>query len=159
MPELFARCLELLESECQKENVPGAAIALVSDGQLAGVAGVGVTERGGESSASGETVFQAASLSKPVFALAVLRLARDQRIDLNAPLVNFGVSPPLPDRRLESISARLVLRHATGLPNWFWTDDDKTLLCEPDTAFTYSGLAYMFLQRVVEQVVGTRCLR
>jgi CubicO group peptidase (beta-lactamase class C family) len=40
------------------------------------------------------------------------------------------------------------------LPNWFWTDDDKALLCEPDTEFTYSGLAYMYLQRVVERVVG-----
>src|SRR6202012_5345020 len=57
------------------------------------------------------------------------------------------------DSRYAKITARMVLRHTTGLPNW---GDDKgaKLLFTPDSAFSYSGEGFQYLQRAVEKLTG-----
>jgi CubicO group peptidase (beta-lactamase class C family) len=100
------------------------------------------------------TVFSAASLTKPVFAMAVRQLVRGGRLEWRRPLQDYlplGLTGPA-----AKITAEHVLSHGTGLTNWRF--DPAAALesqFEPGTRWRYSGEAYVLLQRVVEHVVGT----
>jgi len=102
------------------------------------------------------TIFEAASLSKCVFAYAVLRLYDRGIINLDTPLIHYVGSyerfDPA-DQRYNRITARMVLRHTSGLPNW---GDEKfaRLIFPPDSAFSYSGEGYQYLQRAIEKLTG-----
>ncbi len=137
-------------------GVPGLAIAALEDGVVTWTAGFGTMRRDAQQPVRGDTIFQAASLSKPVFAYAALRLCDIGRLDLDRPLNDYL---PLPEASeaagLERISARQVLSHSTGLQNWrFGPEDDLRLAFPSGTQFAYSGEGYVYLQRVVEQVAG-----
>jgi CubicO group peptidase (beta-lactamase class C family) len=100
-------------------------------------------------------VFEGASLSKPVFAGAVLRLWEAGVLDLDRPLSAYLPAPYLPDEpRLPLITARLVLAHRTGLPNWRGPGRPLVLGAPPGERFGYSGEGYVYLQRAVEHLVG-----
>ena len=98
-----------------------------------------------------DTIFQAASLSKPVFAITVLRLVELAVLELDTPLSGY-----LPDEygaddsQLDQITARHVLSHTTGWPNW--RPDGQPLRRESPLGerFTYSGEGYVYLQHVAE---------
>jgi CubicO group peptidase (beta-lactamase class C family) len=93
-------------------------------------------------------------LSKPVFVYMVLRLADRGVIDLDKPLYTCGFSYDRIDKDPSSklITARMVLDHTTGLPNWGGTPLE--FLFTPGEKFNYSGEGYVYLQRVVEHVTG-----
>src|SRR5689334_14321422 len=65
-----------------RADVPGLSIALIDDGKIAWIGSFGVTKKGAGERVQEQTVFQAASLSKPVFAYAVLKLADAGKLDL-----------------------------------------------------------------------------
>jgi D-alanyl-D-alanine-carboxypeptidase/D-alanyl-D-alanine-endopeptidase len=115
--------------------------------------------------ADGQTVFRGASLSKPVFAHVVMGLVRDGLIDLDRPLAAYLPKPLtdytpygdlVGDARVAAITARLVLSHRSGLPNWRWQSRDRKLRLQsaPGERFQYSGEAYQLLQFVIEQTTG-----
>lgn len=147
----------------EEYKVPGASVALLVDREIVLVRGYGRL-RADEASPSVDehTVFQAASLSKPVVAYGVHRLVaeRPEGFDLDRPLA--GYRPPdepyrHDDPRLERITARMVLTHTTGFPNWRpgdSSDNPKPLKIkfEPGSRFQYSGEGFVYLQRVVEQI-------
>lgn len=107
-------------------------------------------------------VFQAASLSKPVFAYIVMKMAHRGEIDLDAPLANYTDVLRFENRDYASkLTARVVLSHKSGLPNWAvspssseWPDSKIAFKFRPDSAFSYSGEAFAFLQRAVENIKG-----
>ena len=143
-----------------KHKVPGAALAIVRDGELVYSKGWGVQRAGESSPITEQTVFPAASLSKPVFAYGALMLVRDGMLDLDRSLSDYLKEPYIQgDDRLQKITARMVLSHTTGFPNWrpgFWTGSPKPLKIqfEPGTKFRYSGEGYNYLQLVVENITG-----
>ena len=57
------------------------------------------------------------------------------------------------DERLAKITARIVLSHRTGFPNWP-NDDGVSIYFTPGERFSYSGEGYIYLQRVVEKITG-----
>lgn len=134
--------------------VPGLALAVVEGGRLSWAGAFGVADAAAGAPVDTSTVFEAASLSKPVFAWAVLRLAEEGRIDLDVPLSDYLPAPYLNDPRLPDITARRVLTHTTGLPNWRPRGGPLALRLEPGERFSYSGEGYVYLQRVVEEVTG-----
>ena len=132
-------------------RVPGVAVAGVKEnGPYNLFAGV---ERAGGRAMSYSTRFPAASLSKPVFAWGVQKLAKEGKIDLNRPLQDYA------DLGLEGtarkITALHVLTHSTGLTNWRF-DPKLTLTSsfEPGSRWQYSGEGYVLLQRVVEKIAA-----
>lgn len=136
------------------ENVPGVSIALVEDGKITSVQAHGVTNAETNAPVTPETVFQAASLTKPAFAYAVLRLTQERVIDLDKPLSHYLPESYLPDEpRLSQITARHVLSHMTGFPNWL-DDAPLTFMFTPGERWSYSGEGYVYLQKVVEHVTG-----
>ena len=109
-----------------------------------------------------ETAFEAASLSKPVFAWLVLSLVDEGVIDLDRPIAETFDYARLPDKAAYAqITPRMILTHRTGLPNWV---DGATDFFErtasipfdapPGTAYTYSGEAFQLLQLFVERETG-----
>ena len=139
----------------KEAGVPGMAIVLIRSGKIAWRKNFGVKNVNSAQAVDDETVFEAASLSKPVFAYAVLKLVDQGKIKLDVPLTAYLPQPYIEnDQRLEEITARLVLSHRTGFPNW--RGDGNPLLIDftPGERFSYSGEGFVYLQRVVEKIEG-----
>lgn len=136
-------------------EVPGVGIAVVERGDVAWSRGVGVLHAERGTPVDEGTVFEDASLSKPVFAYLVLQLVDQGRIDLDRPLVAYhrpeylGAHP-----WIERITVRDVLRHSTGLPNWRDDPAREKLVpaVAPGTRIDYSGEAIFWLQLAVEAI-------
>lgn len=135
-------------------GVPGMSIALIRDGRTVWLHGFGVKEKKTGDPVKTDTVFEAASLSKPVFTYGVLKLVDQGKLDLDTPLNSYLPKPYVPDERASKITARLVLSHRTGFPNWRGDDGQLPTYFSPGERFSYSGEGYIYLQRVVEQITG-----
>ena len=143
-------------------NVPGLSIAVIRDGAIAWRRGCGVRSRTSSAAVDIDTVFEAQSMSKPVFAYRVMKLCEMGVLDLDAPLTRYT-----PDRyiendvRLDLVTARRVLSHTTGWPNWRKLDDPLRFNFTPGERWSYSGEGYAYLQSVITRLVGhtdsTRC--
>lgn len=103
----------------------------------------------------GDTVFEAASLTKQVFAYLVHRLAMEGTLDLDRPVSEYLALPNAEDARARGITARQLLGHAGGWRNWrFATTQPLVSEFAPGTQWSYSGEGYFFLQRVLETRTG-----
>lgn len=99
-------------------NVPGLAIATVKDGKLAWSRGFGVLKAGESTPVGSDTIFPAASLSKPVVAYAILRMRDANLIDLDRPLWSYMPYADLPEvDHARTMTARHALSHSSGLQN------------------------------------------
>jgi CubicO group peptidase (beta-lactamase class C family) len=136
------RLLELAE-------VPGLALGVVQGGKVWS-RGFGKATETPRTPVSGETVFEAVSLGKPLFAYAVLRLVDAGLIDLDRPLYDYLPIPDADNPRMRRVTPRHVMSHTTGLSNWREQPGPMLPATEPGTEFSYSGDAYFYLQRVVE---------
>jgi CubicO group peptidase (beta-lactamase class C family) len=139
----------------KKDGVPGLSIALIRGGKTTWVHGFGIKEARTGQPVTDETVFEAASLSKPVFTYGVLKLVDQGKLGLDVPLTTYLPKPFVAgDERLARITARIVLSHRTGFPNWPADDGSVSIYFTPGERFSYSGEGYIYLQRVVEQIRG-----
>ena len=137
-----------------KGGVPGLAMAVLHDGAVAWIRPFGVADAGSGSPVTADTVFEAASLGKPVFAYAVLRLAERGDFDLDRPLtVYLPLADLRNDPRVRKVTARRVLCHTTGFPNWR-RGAPLTIGFDPGDKFSYSGEGYLYLQQVIEAITG-----
>jgi CubicO group peptidase (beta-lactamase class C family) len=148
--------LEKKVPELLKEStVPGLSMALIRGGKTYWVHGFGARNAQTGQPAEDETVFEAASLSKPVFAYGVLKLVDQGKLDLDAALSRYLPKPYIEgDPRLDKITARIVLSHRTGFPNWRGDGNALTIHFTPGERFSYSGEGIVYLQKVVEQITG-----
>lgn len=143
-----------LSALIKQYGIPG--IQLVhSKGNRVESFNIGTISKESDRNVNSNTIFEAASLSKCVFAYMVLRLSDRAIINLDTPLINYIGSYDRfdpNDPRYAKITARMVLRHTTGLPNW---GDDKgvRLIFTPDSTFSYSGEGFQYLQWVVEKLM------
>jgi CubicO group peptidase (beta-lactamase class C family) len=148
--DLEALAVDLLH----RHRVPGVAVGFVERSGATRIVTVGNRGRG-LGPLDRDSVFGAASLSKPVFASGVMSLVDRGLLELDRPLGAYVAEPDLGgDGRAASITARMVLDHTTGLPNWR-NDGALHLRWSPGTRWGYSGEGYSYLQRVVEHLAGT----
>ncbi len=137
----------------QVSEVPGLSIAIVEHGRVVWARAFGTVNDRAHTPLDTGTLFEAASLSKPVFAYLVLRLADRGAFDLDRPLFEMLAYPRAAhDERYKRITARMALSHGTGLPNW--GGEQLALKFDPGTAYSYSGEGFVFLQKVLEHVTG-----
>lgn len=145
---------EELAGLMREARVPGAACAVIRNGRVDTLAGFGVRSVRGEEPVDAHTVFEAASLSKPVFALLVLQLVERGALGLDMPLSDHLPGYIAADPRAASITIGHVLSHSSGLPNWRTPDYPLRTHFDPGTRFSYSGEGYHYLQKAIEAATG-----
>ena len=141
----------------RKSDVPGMSIAVIDDAQLVWNETFGVVNSEGDSRVSKDSIFEGASLTKPVVAYAIFKLVDEGVLALDVPLNrylgnNYDVGD---DKRLDLITARHVLGHTSGFPNWRNRNSKKLPInFTPGEKFSYSGEGFVYLSKVVEKITG-----
>jgi CubicO group peptidase (beta-lactamase class C family) len=170
----FERDLERL---LRRNRVPGAAAAILHDGDVVWERSAGLADRRTGAAVNDDTVFQVASLSKPVTALGVLLLAEDGRLDLDRPVWDYIASWRLPPSAHDAsgVTARRLLTHRAGvgvhgypgfapdrpLPSLLASLGGASggagrveLLEAPGSRVRYSSGGYSILQLLVEEITA-----
>lgn len=167
-PEATVGLGEALQRLAEKHGVCGVAVAIIKAGAVERIETASGCPSG--SPAKADSVFQVASLSKPVFAYAVIKLAEQGKIDLDARVMQYlphgYFHRPYPflandaakayavtDPQLDAVTVRMLLNHTSGLPNW--TDGTLHFDFPPGKGWEYSGEGYVLLQRAVEAITHT----
>ena len=150
VPHLDETIQQLLEDGA----VPGLSIATIRDGEVAEIIAAGTRNTSTGAPVEAMTIFDAASLSKPMFAYAVLQLIDAGALSLDAPLAEYVPHYVANDPRAADVTVRHVLSHTTGLPNWRSPDRPLKTYFPPGERFNYSGEGFVWLQRVVEVISG-----
>ena len=152
---LIADLERLIPKLMEEAIVPGLSIALIQDGKLLWRQGFGVKDSASKEAVDDDTVFEAASVSKTVFAYAVMKLCEKGVIDLDTPLTKYTPERFLEgDPRLELITARHVLSHTSGFQDWRSGEAPLKIHFTPSENFLYSGEGYNYLQSVVTHLTG-----
>jgi CubicO group peptidase (beta-lactamase class C family) len=141
-------------AQMQAAKVPGLSIALIQGGKIVWVEGFGVTNSLTGRPVAGDTVFEAASISKAIAAYAALGLVERGVLSLDEPVHHYLSRPWLqPSAYAEQITLRHLLSHTSGLTNDV-NPVNKSIVYPPGERFVYSGVGFMYLQEVLEQVTG-----
>lgn len=147
---LDEKALEWLETY----DVPSVAVAYVEDGQLAWTAVYG--EQSAGVPATEETLYNIASMTKPITAETILRLVSDRKISLDEPMSAHWIDPDIAGNPWhDKLTPAIALSHRTGFINWrFQTNDTLEFLWEPGTKTGYSGEGYNYVARFAEKKLG-----
>ena len=160
-------------------NVPGVSIAFINDLRVEWARGYGVLEAGERESVTPETLFQAASVAKPVVAVATLHYVESGALDLDGDVNQSLVSWQVPENEFtaeEKVTLRRLLSHSAGVTvggfrgyalgeqvpslqqilNGQWPANSPPIRVDtvPGTGYRYSGGGYMIVQQLLEDVVG-----
>jgi len=134
------------------QGIPGAATALIRNGEVVWTEGFGVKNSITKQPVEADTLFEIASNSKIITAYIALRLVDQQILSLDAPLNKYLTEPWLPPSKYrDTISLRQVLSHTSGLGHGTPSRDN---ILAPGLGYSYSTVAYQYLQAVIEQVTG-----
>jgi CubicO group peptidase (beta-lactamase class C family) len=164
---LIAELERVIPELMTKAPVPGLSIAIIRDGQLLWTRGFGIKNAKTNEPVTEDTIFEAASLTKPFFAFAAMKMVESGQLDLDKPLLEYVPRQYLEKEYIEhsmdlegfrkdwfgKITARMVLSHSSGLPHG---EPRKPLpiFFEPGTKYRYSADGYMYLQKVIEYLKG-----
>ncbi|GAA4278069.1 serine hydrolase domain-containing protein [Aquimarina mytili] len=147
-----------IKRKMKEMDIPGVSYAIINNGQLVFHNTLGYSNLETKIPVNSETIFEGASTSKPVFASLVMLLVEDKKLDLDTPLYTYLDENTRNnynhDLRYQKITARIVLSHTTGFPNWRGSGD-LTISFEPGTDFSYSGEGYQFLVKTIESILLT----
>ena len=163
----------LLDAFMRQQEIPGLAIAIVENNQVVYARGFGrMSLDHGKGPVTPLTVFHMASIVKPFVATALLQLADQQKIELDAPVVHYLPYFRLADPRYPIITVRQMVAHTSGMPDVTDYEWDKPqfddgaleryvrslsglhLLFEPGLKFAYSNMAYDVLGDVIAKTSG-----
>src|SRR5215469_10150377 len=137
-------------------NVPGLSLAVFRKGRIVWLRGFGVRDRASGVPVDTGTLFEAASMSKPLFAYVVLKLCEKGTLDLDTPLTHYTQRRLLEDLRLNLITARQILSHTSGLvPDWRSADQPLKIAFTPGEKWSYSGEGYYYRQSIVTELTGS----
>ena len=141
-------------------GMPGISIALINNNRVVYHRALGVSDIDTKKPVDGASIFEAASMSKTAFTYFVIKMVEKGVLNLDTPLCRYMPYPDIDrDNRYKLITARMVLCHKTGFPNWrYFEKPDSALHVKygdlwikftPGTQFSYSGEGYHYLAQVV----------
>lgn len=138
----------------EKAAIPGMSLAYVKDGKVREHYALGVKSADTKQPVDDSTIFSAASLSKSIFFYVVFLLVQEKKLDLDKPLYTYYQYKDVAgDPRSKQVTARMIMSHSAGLPNWR-NSDSLQFIFSPGEKFSYSGEGTVWLSRVVEAIVG-----
>lgn len=156
---------KFLQAKMDSMEIPGLSIVLIENAEVAYHRTFGLKNSNSTEKIDNNTIFEAASLSKPLFAYFVMKQVEKGLIDLDKPLYEYLPYPDVAhDDRYKLITARIVLSHQTGFPNWRpnrwdqkfsdmkFSDRKFDMEFEPGTKFKYSGEGYQYLAKVIAHI-------
>jgi CubicO group peptidase (beta-lactamase class C family) len=161
----------LIAAEMSKQSIAGLSVAVVTDNQLRWSAGYGFADLENFVPAKSATVYRLGSLSKPITAVAVMRLVEEGKLDLDAPVQKY--CPAFPVKQW-TITPRLILGHLSGIRHYKSDEEfnntlyygsiveglamfkDDPLLFEPGTKYGYTTFGYSVLGCAVEGASGMK---
>lgn len=158
-------------------NVPGVSVAVMLDGELAWARGYGMADSASGHPVTDQTLFQAASISKPVAAMAALEMVENGQLSLDGDINTYLTSWQLPGEGFtekEQVNIRRLLNHTAGTTVWGFpgyarsearistkdvlTGDGNTdpivVYKEPGESWRYSGGGYTVMQQAMEDVAA-----
>lgn len=150
-----AKLDRFIEERMEILNVPGVSVVIIGEGEIVYKGAFGVKNTSTGKKITEKTIFEAASLSKPLFAYFVMLQVEKGLIGLDEPLYQYHPNKHLLiDSRHKQITARMLLTHTSGLVNWRKNPGDELeLLFTPGTQFSYSGEGYEYLRRVLQELL------
>lgn len=137
----------------KETNVPATGIGIIENGKLTYTKVFGELRKSGPT-APPNSIFQVASLTKPIVEILTLKFVAEGKWNLDEPLANYWVDPDVQtDPRHKKLTTRHVVTHQSGFPNWRWLNGAKKLefMAEPGTKVNYSGEGLEYLRRALEK--------
>jgi CubicO group peptidase (beta-lactamase class C family) len=154
--ELDSRITQIMDSI----KMPGLSIAIINDSKIVYHNTFGVSNIQNQEPVTKETIFEAASLSKPLFAYFVMKMVEQRKLDLDEPIYPYlepifqpGIIDSVSFEDYKTITPRMVLSHSTGIPNWV-KGEPIHIDFKPGTGFSYSGEAYQHLAAALGLKLG-----
>jgi len=147
-----------LKSRMDSLNIPGISIAVINESKVVYNKAFGYANIEKKVPVTDKTIFEGASISKSIFASFVMKYVEEGKLDLDKPLYKYLTYPDIEyDDRYKKITARMVLSHRSGLPNWRENEADKKLKIKfnPGTNYEYSGEGYQYLAIVLKHIEDT----
>lgn len=160
-------------------SAPGVSVAVINNGRIEWAKGYGVVEAGGTQPITTDTLFQAGSISKPVAAMAALRLVEQGKLDLDEDVNGKLKSWKVPENdftKEKKVTLRRLLSHSAGLtvhgfPGYKADVEVPTVVqvlngekpantpairvdLVPGTQWRYSGGGYTIMQQLLIDVTG-----
>jgi len=132
-------------------NIPALGIGVINGGKLQQVKVFGELDKG--KTAPYNTIFNVASLAKPVTAMVALKLVNSGKWDLDEPIFKYWTDPDVADDpRSKELTTRQILSQQSGFPNWRYSNKSSKLTFQfsPGTRYQYSGEGIEYLRRALE---------
>ena len=134
-------------------GIPSVSLAVIENGKIVGVRTWG--EQSAGVPATAETHYNIASLTKPISAEVVLRLASQGKLGLDEPMHTAWVDPDLAgDERHKLLTPRIALSHRTGFPNWRAKSGLAFSRGAPGAQYGYSGEGTQYVTNFAERKAG-----
>lgn len=167
-PATRKRIEATIQSEMDRQGIPGLSIAVVVDGEVRWTAGFGLADLENDVPATAETVYRLGSIAKPITAIATMQLAEQGQLDLDAPVQRYV--PEFPEKKWP-VTCRQLLSHLGGIRHYRGDEINSTrryrdvigplqifrddpLLHEPGTKFAYTTYGFNLLGGAVERAAG-----
>ncbi|MFM1931495.1 MAG: peptidase family [Bacteroidota bacterium] len=137
-------------------HIPALGIGFVKDGIIQQMSVFG--ELSPNQPAPINTIWNVASLTKPITAMVALKLVNEGKWNLDEPIYAYYTDPDVAnDPRAKRLTTRMILSHQTGFSNWRGNNEDGKLSFEfePGTQYQYSGEGYEYLRKALEKKFNT----
>jgi len=137
----------------KQKNIPTLGIGYIEDGKINKISVFGELEKGKK--APKNTIWNVASLTKPIVTLITLKLVNSGQWNLDEPIYKYWIDPDVKeDKHHKQLTTRHILSHQTGFKNWRWHDETSQnklkFYFEPGSNYQYSGEGFEYLKKALE---------
>lgn len=144
--QIAERLTPFIEQELADKAIPGLAIALVDDDEIAWARGFGTARYGEEVPATAESIWRVGSVSKLFTDIAIMQLVERGEIDLDAPVSTYVPEFAPANSFAAPITLRHLMSHRSGLvrepPRGNYFDDSDTTLAETAASLAGAPIVY-----------------